>query len=252
MDDQNINGNEHTSIPAYQVLDELNAAGLRDAGSTTDPFGGMPQMPQMPHQTVFPDEQQDYQQSKAMYAGDPQNYQQQQGYAGDSQNYQQQPGYAGDPQNYQQQQGYAGDPQNYQQAQYGYADPQYGYSAPHMQYATKFCKYCAAKIPMDAVICTACGRQVESLNQGQYFINNTQVNAPMDYANYAAMMAGARPKNKWLSFALCLAFGYFGVHKFYEGKIGWGILYLCTVGLCGVGWLVDLILILLKPDPYYV
>lgn len=26
---------------------------------------------------------------------------------------------------------------------------------------TKFCKYCAQKIPEDAVVCTHCGRQVE-------------------------------------------------------------------------------------------
>ena len=28
---------------------------------------------------------------------------------------------------------------------------------------TKFCKHCGAKIPEDAVLCTACGRQVEKL-----------------------------------------------------------------------------------------
>ena len=27
---------------------------------------------------------------------------------------------------------------------------------------TKFCKYCGATIPSDAIICTACGRQVEN------------------------------------------------------------------------------------------
>lgn len=28
---------------------------------------------------------------------------------------------------------------------------------------TKFCKYCGASIPTDAVVCTACGRQVEDI-----------------------------------------------------------------------------------------
>jgi TM2 domain-containing membrane protein YozV len=58
-------------------------------------------------------------------------------------------------------------------------------------------------------------------------------------------------KNKWVSFFLCLFFGVFGAHKFYEGRILLGILYLCTAGLCGVGVVVDLIILLFKPNPYY-
>lgn len=58
--------------------------------------------------------------------------------------------------------------------------------------------------------------------------------------------------HKWISFFLCLFLGIFGGHKFYEGKIGAGILYLLTAGLFGVGVLVDLIILLFKPNPYYV
>ncbi|MBQ1259000.1 MAG: TM2 domain-containing protein [Clostridia bacterium] len=42
-----------------------------------------------------------------------------------------------------------------------------------------------------------------------------------------------------------------GGHKFYEGKIGMGILYIFTFGLFGIGLLVDLIVILCKPVHYY-
>lgn len=59
-------------------------------------------------------------------------------------------------------------------------------------------------------------------------------------------------KNKWIAFFLCLFLGCFGVHKFYEGKNSMGILYLCTVGLFGIGWFVDIIVLLCKPNPYYV
>ena len=31
-----------------------------------------------------------------------------------------------------------------------------------------------------------------------------------------------------------------------------GILYLLTCGLFGIGWIVDIIIILTKPNPYYV
>ena len=44
---------------------------------------------------------------------------------------------------------------------------------------------------------------------------------------------------KWIDFIICFFFGFFGVHKFREKKIGLGILYLLTCGLLGFGWLYD-------------
>lgn len=58
-------------------------------------------------------------------------------------------------------------------------------------------------------------------------------------------------KSKWVSFFLCLFLGYIGAHKFYEGRILLGIVYLCTGGLFGIGLVVDLIVLLFKPNPYY-
>ncbi len=58
-------------------------------------------------------------------------------------------------------------------------------------------------------------------------------------------------KNKWVSFFLCLFLGVLGIHKFYEGKVIFGIVYLLTGGIFGIGVIVDLILLLFKPNPYY-
>lgn len=58
-------------------------------------------------------------------------------------------------------------------------------------------------------------------------------------------------KNKWVSFFLCLFLGVFGAHKFYEGRILLGVVYLFTAGLFGIGILFDLIILLFKPNPYY-
>lgn len=58
-------------------------------------------------------------------------------------------------------------------------------------------------------------------------------------------------KSKWVSFFLCLFFGMFGAHKFYEGRILMGILYIFTGGLVGIGVIIDLIILLFKPNPYY-
>lgn len=59
-------------------------------------------------------------------------------------------------------------------------------------------------------------------------------------------------KNKWVAFVLCLFLGLVGAHKFYEGKILVGVVYIFTAGLFFVGWIIDLIAILMKPNPYYV
>lgn len=53
-------------------------------------------------------------------------------------------------------------------------------------------------------------------------------------------------KNKWVALLLCALFGVFGVHRFYEGKIGTGILYLLTLGFFGLGVLIDFFKILFR------
>ena len=59
------------------------------------------------------------------------------------------------------------------------------------------------------------------------------------------------PKSKWVAFFLCLFFGVLGIHKFYEGRVLLGIVYLLTLGLCGVGVVIDLVILLFKPNQYY-
>lgn len=49
------------------------------------------------------------------------------------------------------------------------------------------------------------------------------------------------PKSKLTALLLCIFLGGLGIHRFYVGKAGTGILYLLTAGLCGIGVLVDLI-----------
>ncbi|WP_254507387.1 NINE protein [Anatilimnocola floriformis] len=42
---------------------------------------------------------------------------------------------------------------------------------------------------------------------------------------------------------LCWLFGFLGMHRFYYGKRWTGTLWFFTLGLLGVGWLIDLFLI---------
>ena len=86
-------------------------------------------------------------------------------------------------------------------------------------------------------------------NQQPVVINNTNTNTnTVD----VKMENRGKEKNKWVAFVLCLFLGLVGAHKFYEGKILMGVVYIFTAGLFLVGWIIDLIAILMKPNPYYV
>ena len=127
-------------------------------------------------------------------------------------------------------------------------------TTPEVQMPTKFCRHCAAKIAEAAVICPHCGCQVEEMKkteQPSIVINNANTNTNTN-TNMNGMGYMGRMKNKWVAFLLCLFVGYFGIHKFYEGRVGLGILYLFTGGLFGIGWFIDCIVLLCKPNPYYV
>ena len=62
---------------------------------------------------------------------------------------------------------------------------------------------------------------------------------------------GVKYCNKWVALVLCVFYlGFFGAHRFYEGDTKWGIIYLFTFGLFGVGVFFDVFRILLKPTRY--
>ena len=50
-------------------------------------------------------------------------------------------------------------------------------------------------------------------------------------------------RNFALTLLLCVFLGVLGVHRFYVGKIGTGILMLLTGALGGIWWFVDIIMI---------
>ena len=115
----------------------------------------------------------------------------------------------------------------------------------------KFCQHCGETIDKDCVICPKCGKQVSELGGG------TEKNIIINNNNNASSSASAAanngvfgnfisPKSRLVTLLLCLFLGFLGVHRFYAGKVGTGILMIilmCT----GIGeiWLfVDFLMIL--------
>ena len=85
-----------------------------------------------------------------------------------------------------------------------------------------FCQKCGAEIDNEAVICVKCGCAIAGKT-----------------------IPGAQKEGKnWLvALLLSLFLGCWGIDRFYLGYTGLGILKLCTLGCCGIWWLIDVILI---------
>lgn len=85
----------------------------------------------------------------------------------------------------------------------------------------KYCHNCGEAIDIKAEICPKCGVRQPVTKQV------------------------AIQDNRWLTtLLLCLLLGPFGVHRFYTGHIGIGIIQLLTLGGCGIWALIDLIIII--------
>lgn len=82
-----------------------------------------------------------------------------------------------------------------------------------------FCVNCGNKISRDATTCPACGHPCKN-------------------------HSNASPKRLLVAVLLCFFLGGLGIHRFYVGKIGTGILMLVTFGLCGIWTLIDFIVLL--------
>ena len=71
----------------------------------------------------------------------------------------------------------------------------------------------------------------------EVFTNSVPVYPNQQYAEACS------PKSKMLALVLCFLVGYLGLHRFYVGKYGTGIVWFVTAGCFGFGWVVDIIMI---------
>lgn len=95
---------------------------------------------------------------------------------------------------------------------------------------TKYCHACGSVIDAAAVVCPYCG-------VGQPGV------ALRDAAAYELAVGDASEKRVLVGFLLCFFAGWLGLHRFYAGKVGTGVLQLVTFGGFGIWWLVDLVLL---------
>lgn len=60
---------------------------------------------------------------------------------------------------------------------------------------------------------------------------------------YGTVVTGESPSSRLIALLLCIFLGFLGIHRFYVGKWGTGLLMLLTGGLLGIWVIIDIILI---------
>lgn len=91
------------------------------------------------------------------------------------------------------------------------------------QTGPRLCGYCHHELDPGSNICPHCG---------------------IDQADVPGVN-GAN-KNTITELFLCIFLGIFGAHRFYVRKYGTAVLYLFTGGLFGIGWVIDIVLIIIR------
>jgi len=81
-------------------------------------------------------------------------------------------------------------------------------------------------------------KQRENIKSKNEVINKNKKTKKAKSSSYGGKM-------QIVALILCVFLGLLGVHRFYLGYTGMGIIYLLTFGLFGFGWLIDILLLII-------
>lgn len=106
----------------------------------------------------------------------------------------------------------------------------------------KYCQHCNTQHPDSSQYCPQCGSQLVFVQQTPPPYGNPRYPGGYAYGNDAFLPSGPEGKSRGVAGLLAILLGGFGVHYFYLGKVGGGLLtiLLCAV-TCGIWSIIPLI-----------
>ena len=128
--------------------------------------------------------------------------------------------------------------------------PQCGAKIHKSENGSYVCEYCGSVMQLDEATSPSTAA-TESATVAPVAQQKPVYDPTVTYTKTGERYVRKKKKEKWLAIVLCVTFGIFGAHRFYEGKKRSGILYLCTLGLLFCGVVYDFIQLLSRPEYYY-
>lgn len=118
------------------------------------------------------------------------------------------------------------------------------------------CPNCGANIELDDSMefgfCSYCGSRIQVGERVNVHVTHEYRNAPppnVTNIHNTYIIRNETPaksrKSRLAALVLCVLLGVLGLHHFYVGRIGMGLLFLFTGGIAGIGWIIDIVLIII-------
>jgi restriction system protein len=98
---------------------------------------------------------------------------------------------------------------------------------------SKYCPKCGEQTNPGVRFCPNCGADIDAFAK--------QSGAPAAPGQVIPQEKAISPHNRTVALLLLIFLGYIGAHQFYVGNFFWGIVYLFTGGIFGIGLFFDFI-----------
>ncbi|MHA1516420.1 MAG: NINE protein [Candidatus Heimdallarchaeaceae archaeon] len=107
-----------------------------------------------------------------------------------------------------------------------------------------FCPNCGTSLEQGVKFCANCGKQIQEPTQQQPVQQLMQQQQQVVVVQQPMQQQPPSPHSRGVALILCIFLGYLGLHRFYVGNVGMGIVYLFTLGIFGFGPFIDFFSIL--------